>query len=67
MADVKERIKELVDELEPEVAVEVEQLLNRLAHGDERTEWQEVSSAAFGRLFDESEVVYTEEDLPESA
>jgi len=67
MADVKERIKELVDELEPEVAVEVEQLLSRLAHGDARAEWQDVSSSAFGQLFDETEVAYTEEDLPKSA
>ncbi len=67
MADVKERIKELVDQLEPEVAEEVEQLLSRLAHGAERTGWQAFSSVAFAGLFDETEVVYTEADLPESA
>ncbi len=67
MADVKERIKELVDQLEPEVAEEVEQLLSRLAHGAERTDWQAFSSAAFAGLFDETEVGYTEGDLPGSA
>jgi hypothetical protein len=67
MADVKERIKELVDQLEPEVAEEVEQLLSRLTHGDEWTDLQAFSTVAFAGLFDETEVVYTEEDLPESA
>lgn len=67
MADAKDRIKELVDQLEPEVAEEVEQVFSRLAHGAERTDWQAFSSVAFAGLFDETEVEYTEADLPENA
>jgi len=65
MSEVTERIKELVDLLPAELAPEVERLLVRLTHADEN--WQEFSSSAFAALFDETEVEYTEEDIPEVA
>ena len=65
MSEVTERIKELVDLLPAEVAREVERLLVRLTHGDE--DWQEFSSQAFAALFDDTEVEYTEDDIPEVA
>jgi hypothetical protein len=64
VAEVKDRIRELVDQLSPEVAVEVERLLSRLAGNDEEDGWGEVSLVAFAALFDDTEVVYTEDDLP---
>lgn len=67
MAEVKDRIKQLVDQLTPEGAVEVEQLLNRLAQADEGADWQEVTVAAFSGFFDDTEVEYTEDDLPQTA
>ena len=60
-----ERIKGLVDLLPAELAPEVERPLVRLTHGDEN--WQEFSSSASAALFDEAEVEYTEEDIPEVA
>lgn len=65
MREVTERIKDLVDLLPAEVAREVERLLVRLTHGDE--DWQEFSSSAFAALFDDTEVEYTEDDIPEVA
>ena len=40
-------------------------MLVRLTHGDD--DWQTFSAAAFGALFDESEVEYTDDDIPEGA
>ena len=65
VSEVTERIKDLVDLLPPDFASEVERMLVRLTQGDD--DWQTFSVAAFGALFDESEVEYTEEDVPEGA
>ena len=50
--------------LPPELAPEMERLLERLTQGDDE-DWQAFSSAAFGTLFDETEVEYTEDEIPE--
>ena len=51
--------------LPPELASQVERMLACLTQGED--DWQTFSVAAFGALFDESEVAYTEEDIPEGA
>ena len=60
MASVKERIKELVDELPDPAAAEVEQLLLSLTGKRDEAEWKRLASAAFASWFSEGEYEYSE-------
>jgi hypothetical protein len=60
VASVKERIKELVDELPDPIAVAVEQLLLSLAGKRDEAGWKRLASAAFADWFSEEEYEYPE-------
>ena len=61
MASVKERIKELLDELPESEAAEVERLLLTLTGKPHEARWQELASAAFAARFSEDEYQYPDD------
>jgi len=63
VASVKERIKELVDELPDPAAVEVEQLLLSLTGKRDEADWKRLASAAFASWFSEEEYEYPDEPV----
>ncbi len=58
MASVKERIKDLVDELPEPTAVEIERLLLSLTGKRDEAEWKSLASATFASWFSEEEYEY---------
>jgi hypothetical protein len=58
VASVKERIKELVDELPDPTAMEVEQLLLSLTGKRDEAGWKRLASAAFASWFSKEEYEY---------
>jgi len=61
MATLKERIKELLDELPESEAAQVEQLLLTLVSKPSEARWQELASAAFAAQFSEDEYEYPDD------
>ncbi|MBI5949981.1 MAG: hypothetical protein HY875_17735 [Chloroflexi bacterium] len=62
MASVKERIKELVDELPEPAAVEVERLLLSLTGREDEAEWNRLAAARFAAWFSADEYEYPDDE-----
>ncbi len=67
MSAVKERIKQIIDRLPDEVAVDVERMLTEVAEGADLRDWHALATTAMGQWFDDDEVEYTEADLQNGA
>jgi hypothetical protein len=61
MATVKERIKELLDQLPESEVAEVERLLLTLTNKTNEARWQELASAAFAARFSAEEYEYPDD------
>ena len=61
MATVKERIKELLDELPESEAAEVERLLLSLKDKPEQSRWRELASGTFASWFTPDEYEYPDD------
>ena len=61
MATVKERIKELLDELPEDEAAEVERMLLSLKAGSDEARWRELATSAFANWFSGEEYEYPDD------